>query len=566
MLKLRQSIEAKVKRYDEAIRLAHSDKVALTLLREKKRWLCRNDLLYLCCLTGHTKIGEMKDIFQPFCDEVSLMNWKILDVGMFKKGEYQLSVEQVTDTPDKDLFMERLYLCYRGFFKTTIVTKVHVLQLLLNFPNIRIAILHNSQENASDLLTTVKGFFQKTYIGTLFPEYIPEGKEWGNLGGFSVACRQDRTASEDNVEAIGVGTKITGRHWHVAKKDDLVTKESVTTEEQIKKTKDYDDLLNGGHFDSSKLRIQDYSGTRYHFSDLYATKRNDPSIKLIEIKIDDGENFIPTHPTRFSTQNLKLMFDKDGAWHFNCQQRMNPQDPEKMIFRQEMIQYYGQGCKIEGLPRECNFYLLVDPASKRKKRSDYTAMKIVGIDAQKRRFIADMVRDKLNPKQRIDTAIELAKKWSIKESAWEEVGLGDDNFYLEEQRRKEQLFFTVTPVKTATVAKEDRIRNILMPEYAEHKWFWPVKGSMIKYSTFDGKNFDLTEVLEEEFLRFPLGEHDDLLDCETFLSQLSIVVPEENIVSEYKGMTFGEYVKIKEDRLNYQEKRPWTKFRPLSRV
>ena len=161
----------------------------------------------------------------------------------------------------------------------------------------------------------------------------------------------------------------------------------------------------------------------------------------------------------------------------------------------------------------------------------------------------------------------MIKKWKIKEVGWEETGLADDCFYLEERRREERLSCIITPIKTAKIAKEDRIRNILMPEYAKRMWFWPAKGKMVKYSTFHGRNFDLTEILEEEFTHFPLGAHDDLLDCETFLSQLVVIKPlgvDEN--KEFQGLTFGEYVKNGEDRIAETRKNPWRGFKVLERV
>jgi hypothetical protein len=189
MIKIRQSIEARVKRFDEAIRSARSEKVALQLLRDKKRWLCRNDLFYLCALTGNHKISTLPSVFVPFCDEVSLMNWKIIQLGMFNPSDGMLRIDEVADI--EDLFEQRLYLCYRAFFKSTILTKVHSLQLLLNFPNIRICLLHNKQDNSSDNLITIKNFFRSTEVGVLFPECIPDGKEWGNLSGFSLANKTD---------------------------------------------------------------------------------------------------------------------------------------------------------------------------------------------------------------------------------------------------------------------------------------------------------------------------------------------------------------------------------------
>ena len=536
----------------------------MVLLREKKQWLCRNDLFYLCCLVGNHEIRRLRDVFEPFCDEVSLMNWRVVELGIQPPFLNMLKADEVDKYDDYN--MQRLYICHRGYYKTTIVTKVHSLQLLLNFPNIRMVLVHNKQDNSSDNLRTVKEYFLSTEVGRLFPEYIPSGKEWGNLSGFSVACKTDIARSEDTIEAIGVGTEITGRHWDVAKKDDLVVEDSVTTDEQIKKTEDYDDRFNAGHFTSPKYKLQDYSGTRYHHADLYSKKKNDKNIKFIKIPLEDGDGN-PTHPSRFTPADIVLIKSGLNPWVYNCQHMLEPDDPAKMSFKREMIQYY------DSLPASCNFYLLVDPSSQRKKKSDYTAMKVVGVATINRdrvlvraRFIADMIRDKLDPKGRIDAGVELIKKWKIKEVGWEETGLADDCFYLEERRREERLSCIITPIKTAKIAKEDRIRNILMPEYAKLMWFWPAKGKMVKYSTFHGRNFDLTEVLEEEFIHFPLGAHDDLLDCETFLSQLTIIAPEIYEKQEFKGLTFGDYVKNGEERIAETRNHPWRQFKVMERV
>ena len=527
MTVLRENIEKYSKRFDDEIRMAKSDKAAVEALREKKRWLCRNDLFYLCCMTGNFDIQKLESIFKDFCDEVRMMNWLIVDLDIqppsvnmlsFKEAGYERGLTQ------------RLYLCHRTFFKTTILTKVHSLQLLLNFPNIRIALVHNTQENSSQNLVTIKNYFLNTPVGALFPECIPYGKEWGNMGGFSLANKTD-SRSEDSIEAIGVGTKITGRHWDVAKKDDLVTEESVTTDEQREKVRDYDDRFNAGHFTKPNLVIQDYSGTRYHFADLYSVKKNDPNIKFIKIPLEDGKGN-PTHPERFTKEDIIVIKSGLKPWVYNCQHLLEPEDPAKMSFKKEMIQYY------DCLP-ECNYYLLVDPAGKRKKRSDFTAMTVVGIDYNRRFYIAEILRDKLDPKQRIDKGMELADKWKIKECGWEEVGLADDTFYLEEKRREKGLHFIITPIKSQRIAKEDRIRNILMPQYAELLWYWPAKGRMVRYEMFDGKNVDLTDILEKEFLEFPSSEHDDLLDTQTFLSQMTIIKPENvSDINGFKGLTF----------------------------
>ena len=566
-MKQRQAINNRVQRFNEAIKEAKSENVALELLRDKKRFLAQNDLFWLCCFVGNSEIAKYPEYYRPFCDEVSLMNWKVISLGIHKPNQYLLPIDEATNLEDLN-FMQRLYLCYRTFYKTTIITKVHSLQLLLNFPNIHIVLAHNKQENSSDNLVSVKNYFLTTDIRILYPSYIPQTKEWGNMSGFSVACRTDRGRSEENIEAVGVDTEITGRHYQIAKKNDLVTEKSVNTEEQIKKTLDWDERFNIGMFDDPQIKLQDYEGTRYHYGDLYSTKLNDKSLKLIDIPVlkDKNPDSVTkeniSNPNRFSVEGIEEL--KSNIWVFNCQMLLNPDDPARMQFRQEMIAYF------DVIPTGGINYLLVDPASKRKKRSDYTVMLVIKyayVDNELKFLIVDGIRDKLDPKQRIDEAIELARKWNIRESGWEEVGLGDDNFYLEEKRREKRLYFTVTPIKTVRVRKEDNIRNILIPQYAQHKWLWPKKGLVIKHSSFDGKNYDLTQEMEDEMLHFPMWKHDDLLDTMTFISRTSLVAPEKpKTIPERTEMTFGEYASLRDNRLKEFNRNPWNRLVTGGRV
>jgi len=563
MLKIRESINKRVKRFNEAIRSASNDRVAFQLLIDKKRWLCRNDLFYLCALTGNHKIKDLPSIFEPFCDEVSLQNFEIVRCGIHPASEGMLSINEAVDSPD-ELARQRIYLCYRAFFKSTIVTKVHSLQLLLNFPNIRICLLHNKQDNSSDNLMTIKNYFRSTEVGRLFPECVPQGKEWGNLSGFSLANKTDIARSEENIEAIGVGTEITGKHWDIAKKDDMVTEDSINTEEQIKKTSDYDDRFNVGHFADSKYKIQDYSGTRYSFADLYHKKINEPGMKVIKIPLTT--NGVPTHPERFDLLDIQKIKESIQPWVYNCQMELNPNDPSRMQFNQGMIQYWDK------LALELNYYMLCDPASAKKKHSDYTAILIIGIVKNQKgdtlKFIVDGIRDRLNPKQRVDMAIELAKKWKIKGCGWEAIGFQEtDCVYLEEKRRQERLFFDLVEIKSHQSAKEDRVRS-LMPQYDNHEWFWPAKGRIVNHGFFDGKNYDLTENMEYEILKFPFGEHDDLIDAMTFIERIDTIkkkLPSTELI-ENKKLTYGEVIADMENRRRLSRRNPWERLSVPSSV
>jgi phage terminase large subunit-like protein len=567
MLTLRKSIEEYSWRFDEEIRKASSEKIALEALRMKKRWLCKNDLYYLACLTGHDNIGKWPSIYQPFCDEVSLQTWRVADLGLCEADEDLMPIDKVTDDRDNDMnFMKRLFLCYRAFYKTSIITKIHSLQLLLNYPNIHLVLCHNKQENSSDNLVAVKNYFTNTEIGRLFSHCVPPGKEWGNASGFSLKNRTDWGAkTEDNIEAVGVDTEVTGRHWTLAKKNDLVTEKSVTTEEQIKKTAKWDDTFNTGLFMDPQYPLQDYEGTNYHYSDLYTALQEDPSIKVVKIKVlKDVEAFLAgddsqvTHPERWSRQGI---IDKmKDQWVFNCQMMLEPKPSDEKKFNPDMIRRYGD------IPERVNNVLLVDPANEKKKRSDYTAMTTVGV-GKVNKYIIDLVRDKFGPDERINKAVELILKHNIKDVAWEKIGLNNDVFYLRKKLKEKKIFnVTVHEITTQTTAKNDRIRDILVPQYNEGEWLWPQEGAVSYYSTFERKTIDPIADLKLEFLQFPYGKHDDMLDTQTFLAHLNVDAPPDEPKKGPDELTFGNYIKMNEEKKQEYLRNPYERLDFKSRV
>lgn|SRR3990167_1010116 len=572
---IRKSIEEQVWRFDEGIRGAKSEVVALQLLIDKKRWLCRNDLYYLACLTGHKEIEKWGNFYRPFCDEVSLLNWRVIDLGIGKRWvneenptDFVLPIEKVTDDWKKDLaFYRRLYLCYRAFYKTTIVTKLSSLQLLLNFPNLHLVLAHNKEVNASDNLMSIKNCFLMTPVGRFFQECLPKGKEWGNLTGFSVANRTDYgKVSEENIEAIGVDTEVVGRHWNLAKKNDIVTDKSVNTEDQIVKTENWDELFDMGMFSDTQMPLQDYEGTRYHYHDRYSKLRDNPKIKVIEIPIvKDLEKFIAgddkeiIHPERFSREGINDLLERD-RWVFNCQMMLRPDDPAKKRFTPQMISEY------DVLPSNLRCYLLVDPANERKKKSDYTAMTVVGVSDTQNYYIVSMLRDKIGPDERIDKAVKFIKDYNIQDVGWESIGLNNDTFYLKERMWKDNLHFSLIEIKAHAQEKNDRIRDTLVPQYAKNRWFWPKKRKMMYFSEYEKKNVDMREELEREFFQFPNGLHEDLLDTQSFLFRMTIVPARKEEKSGPEGMTFKELIELKENRLKRDRLNPWGRFTTVSRT
>jgi len=301
---------------------------------------------------------------------------------------------------------------------------------------------------------------------------------------------------------------------------------------------------------------------------MYSTKRNDERIRASEVsiigdvdKFKAGDDSQITHPERYNRKDIENLMS-DDMWVFMCQLMLKPEDPERMQFNLGMIRYF------DSVPEGCYNYLLIDPATARKKKSDYTVMLVVGvivIDGVCRKYIVDGLRDKIDATARVDNAIDFAKKYNVKGIGWEAIGFQEtDCHYFEEKRRKVGLRTYATLIKSHAMSKEDRIRG-LVPEYTKGEWYWPAKGVIVRQSRFSGKNYDLTEDMELEMSNFPLAQHDDLLDTMTFLNRLNIQKPvQHDVVEDSKDMTFADYHKqcdsARSDRGN-----PW-KGRTVSRV
>ena len=117
-------------------------------------------------------------------------------------------------------------------------------------------------------------------------------------------------------------------------------------------------------------------------------------------------------------------------------------------------------------------------------------MTVVGV-SRKNKYIVDLIRDKLGPDERINAAIELIERYGIKEIAWEKIGLSNDTHYLKKKLDEKKLFnVTIHEVTAHNTAKEDRIRDILVPQYNEGEWIWPKEGVLSYSSKYEQRNID----------------------------------------------------------------------------
>lgn len=254
---------------------------------------------------------------------------------------------------------------------------------------------------------------------------------------------------------------------------------------------------------------------RYHLLKLPAEAKSHVNITL-------GKHKWEMQPGEYLTQRLgKAQLDELrvdlGEYGFVGQYLQEPVPAGGGEFRNGWIQYYQSG----GVrPKTMNIVILVDPSGgdelkkKKKKTSDWSAYMVVGLGSDQNYYILDMVRDRLNPTERVDTLFMLHKKWNDlggkpPKVGYEKYGMMTDTHYIKTKQRDDGYNFPLIELG-GSMAKEERIRR-LIPDLQTGRWYFPAN---LMYVDNEGRSFDLVkELVSSEMPSFPRARFDDMLDA-----------------------------------------------------
>ena len=165
-----------------------------------------------------------------------------------------------------DKIKKRLILWPRGCFKTTACAVVAI-QLIINFPDIRILIMEGSRELAKRQLARIKKIFeQHKKFAYFFPEFCSSVK-LGDQEEFSVPCQSaERPFAEPTVALSTAKSVKAGSHFDWIFIDDLVNEQNYKSTKALEKCwQEYKDI--GPLLEPSGYLI--CSGTRYSFGDAW---------------------------------------------------------------------------------------------------------------------------------------------------------------------------------------------------------------------------------------------------------------------------------------------------------
>lgn len=435
--------------------------------------LCTNDLFYLLTIGCKRKDIDNDWLFER-CREVE-------------------------ESPDG-----HLDLWAREHYKSTIITYGLTMKELLGNPNLTFGIFSHTRPIAKAFLDQIKREFESnTYLQAVFQDVLyqnpkSEAEKWSLDSG--IILKRENNPKESSIEAWGlVDGQPTSKHFDRLLYDDVVTRESVTTPEQIKKTTE---ALELSYNLGAKGGVRRFIGTRYHANDSYQTlmKRGTviPRIKPARVggKIDGAPVFL-------TDDELKKKRRDMGPYTFGCQMLQNPTADKAMGFQKEWLKYYK---RIEW--EKYNKYIFVDPAGEKKKDNDYTVIAVVGLAPDQNYYLIDMVRDRLNLTERTEKLFELHRKYTPLDVGYEKYGKDSDIEHIEYVQEQENYRFNITALG-GSLAKEDRIRK-LIPIFEQHRYWLPER---LEYVNYEDQRRDLIkDFVEDEYDPFPVSTHDDMLD------------------------------------------------------
>lgn len=446
----------------------------------------------------------------------------------------------------------------RDHYKSTIITFLKTIQDILADPELTCCIYSFSSSSAVKFLKQIKLVLESNAkLKQLFPDilfddvskpywYDDEGIQhkmiWSENG---IRVKRKSNAKENTVEASGlvIGQR-TGGHYNLLIYDDVVTPDSVTSPEMIKKTTEQFRMsLNTGSSGNLRVRI---IGTRYHYADTYQTIIESGFAKLRMYPCVDSHG----NPVLYNRETIEDKKKAMGSGVFASQMMCDPKQASTMGFKKEWLRVY-DGNSLKNL----NIYIIIDPAGTKTKKADYSSFWVIGLGADMNYYILDLYRDKLDLTGKTNLLFRLVKEYTTRNRKpqvfYEKAAMQSDIEHIEYVMNQTNYRFSITAM-TASVPKGQRI-EALEPLFREGRIWFP---KAIWHRNWEGATEDmLTSFVNDEYLAYPFSAHDDSLDSLSRIADpdtgLMLAFPDEVSVDVYqktlleaKGFVFEDILDV----------------------
>lgn len=386
------------------------------------------------------------------------------------------------------------------------------------------------------------GFIKNILLSDIFQYYWPDHinlkesarEKWTNTEiAIDHPLRKEENVRDATIFAAGLTTGLTGLHCDIAVFDDIVVQENAYTEQGRNKVESQYSLLNsivGAEGEQWAV------GTRYDPNDLYGSMLamekevyNDEGEVIAKVPIyevwekpvenvgDGTGQFLWPRQQRYDGKwfgfNREVLSEKRGMYldqrQFRAQYYNNPNWSSDEAISRDYFQYLEEKLlkRNEGTwfyrDQPLAIYAAVDFAYSTGRRSDYTAIIVVGMDLNRNYYVLDMKRFKTTKISEYYRGIlDLHIKWGFRkiraEATAAQQAIVDElkDSYI--RPNGVALSVDVHKPNRTSGSKEERMYNILAPRYENHS-IWHTRGG-------------LNQILEDE-LTSARPAHDDLMDA-----------------------------------------------------
>ena len=471
------------------------------------------------------------------------------------------------DTVQDESVRRAISIAPRNSAKTTCWAKKAPLWLLGRNPNIKILLLSRAAERAESNLRFIK---QNIESNPMIQRVFPGLEQWEPWSNDKISVKNSRNDGEVSVAAKGLGGQITGIRADILIVDDLIDKKNVMTETQRDKVHEFWDehVIPTLNPDGRIFCV----GTRYHNKDWYTRILEEtpsykdhiftfPAFKVDEegkviyvdeegkrVREDEGLP-ISYWPERWSPQRLLEVKEdvtyRDGNIAWATQYMCDPSGYEGRMFQEEWLAYYTYEDLLPKLPN-LTYYMSIDPNISEDPKSDNTAIVTIAVDGKtKEVYVLDIFAKPLGFTEQGETLQMYGSRTQLR--------VGSDHLPGEQRIHKiavesvayqKALFATgftqglpVAEVHHTKTAKVTRVLRI-QPH---------IQNGRVKFpDPEESKGVDWWNRFLEEYLKFPRGRRDDMMDA------LEMVIDIAGLIGGGSRMAYGPGGSRYEDRRQFR--------------
>jgi hypothetical protein len=434
---------------------------------------------------------------------------------------------------DENLTGNKLIMLPRAHLKSHMVA-TWAAWIITRHPEVTILYVSATSELAETQLYAIQNIIGSSVYTRYFPEYInpQEGKRerWSQRK-FSIdhEVRKVEGIRDATVSTAGLTTNTTGWHADIVIADDLVVPENAYTEDGrdsvSKKSSQFTSIRNAGGFTLA-------CGTRYHPNDVYATwkaqeydvyneegelSERKPVWEIKEYVVETDGIFVWPRAIRpkdgkafgFDKQVLsRIRAEYSDTTQFHSQYYNDPNDPGSNRINRDKFQYYDRKFLKQSdghwyfRGNRLNIFASIDFAFSLSKKSDDTAIVVIGVDPDNYIYVLDIAcfkTDKIS--EYFSEIARLHSKWEFKKLR-AEVTVAQTVIVrdLKDRLRAEGLSISIDEYRPnrSEGSKEERIAAALEHRY-DNKEIWHYKGGY-------------TDVMEEQLVQ-ARPAHDDIKDA-----------------------------------------------------